>query len=360
MKLYEEYEYELPLYKSSRRYQVKQEPVASDDSRLSEDSNADVAIGTGMMLLLEACEQLAEEDCTAETKPDPVAHGFGLRRSTIARRKSPAATDVSGHGPAKAEVKVQKAGNTKRRSRTELHGPCCHCGATESPQWRKGPMCKPVLCNACGTRFLRTRSLGKIVMGRNGRRYTKESTPEEDCGCENSSGSTEDSQPCQPAAHTRRDSRLGLSRPSKTRRVDAATSALSAAPVLTTPAKPEPTPSAHPTFPTLTARPATSTNSTSTADSSLDQVNTTLTRLAASLPAEAAADLLHKLLGPSAPQHNPSSFILPPVPVLDMRLPSPPATSPYATSQASKPRLVQHPRSDAQPVFLHVQAGPLP
>jgi len=32
----------------------------------------------------------------------------------------------------------------------------------DSPQWRKGPRCKPVLCNACGTRFLRTRSLGKV------------------------------------------------------------------------------------------------------------------------------------------------------------------------------------------------------
>ncbi len=34
--------------------------------------------------------------------------------------------------------------------------------AADSPQWRKGPRCKPVLCNACGTRFLRTRSLGKV------------------------------------------------------------------------------------------------------------------------------------------------------------------------------------------------------
>ncbi len=33
----------------------------------------------------------------------------------------------------------------------------------DSPQWRKGPRCKPVLCNACGTRFLRTRSLGKVT-----------------------------------------------------------------------------------------------------------------------------------------------------------------------------------------------------
>ncbi len=49
-----------------------------------------------------------------------------------------------------------------RKRRLEVHGPCCHCGAVSSPQWRKGPKGKPVLCNACGIRFLRTRSLGKV------------------------------------------------------------------------------------------------------------------------------------------------------------------------------------------------------
>ena len=39
-------------------------------------------------------------------------------------------------------------------------GPCDHCGAVESPQWRRGPTHKPVLCNACGTRFRRTHQLG--------------------------------------------------------------------------------------------------------------------------------------------------------------------------------------------------------
>ncbi|GMH41005.1 hypothetical protein BSKO_08915 [Bryopsis sp. KO-2023] len=38
-------------------------------------------------------------------------------------------------------------------------GPCDHCAATESPQWRRGPPSKPVLCNACGTRFRRTGQL---------------------------------------------------------------------------------------------------------------------------------------------------------------------------------------------------------
>ncbi|KAJ6804481.1 GATA transcription factor 26-like [Iris pallida] len=33
------------------------------------------------------------------------------------------------------------------------HGPCCHCGVTNTPLWRNGPPDKPVLCNACGSRW---------------------------------------------------------------------------------------------------------------------------------------------------------------------------------------------------------------
>ncbi len=32
--------------------------------------------------------------------------------------------------------------------------------AAESPQWRRGPAAKPMLCNACGTRYRRTGQLG--------------------------------------------------------------------------------------------------------------------------------------------------------------------------------------------------------
>ena len=39
-------------------------------------------------------------------------------------------------------------------------GPCDHCGAVDSPQWRRGPAAKPMLCNACGTRYRRTNNLG--------------------------------------------------------------------------------------------------------------------------------------------------------------------------------------------------------
>jgi hypothetical protein len=33
----------------------------------------------------------------------------------------------------------------------------------ESPQWRRGPPAKPILCNACGTRFRRTHHLGPPI-----------------------------------------------------------------------------------------------------------------------------------------------------------------------------------------------------
>ena len=52
----------------------------------------------------------------------------------------------------------------RRKRRDDLAGPCNHCGALTSPQWRKGPKGKPVLCNACGIRFLRNRTLTKVMV----------------------------------------------------------------------------------------------------------------------------------------------------------------------------------------------------
>ncbi|KAG2261803.1 hypothetical protein Bca52824_068882 [Brassica carinata] len=39
-------------------------------------------------------------------------------------------------------------------------GPCYHCGVTSTPLWRNGPPEKPVLCNACGSRW---RTKGSLV-----------------------------------------------------------------------------------------------------------------------------------------------------------------------------------------------------
>ena len=43
--------------------------------------------------------------------------------------------------------------------RRALTGPCDHCGACESCQWRGGPPEKPKLCNACGIRLRNHNSL---------------------------------------------------------------------------------------------------------------------------------------------------------------------------------------------------------
>jgi hypothetical protein len=52
-------------------------------------------------------------------------------------------------------TRVRKVIHRTKRTRTELQGPCSNCGTTSSPQWRKGPKNKPILCNACGIRFHR-------------------------------------------------------------------------------------------------------------------------------------------------------------------------------------------------------------
>ncbi|KAL9242757.1 hypothetical protein vseg_016726 [Gypsophila vaccaria] len=39
-------------------------------------------------------------------------------------------------------------------------GPCCHCGVANTPLWRNGPPEKPILCNACGSRW---RTKGSLV-----------------------------------------------------------------------------------------------------------------------------------------------------------------------------------------------------
>lgn len=53
----------------------------------------------------------------------------------------------------------------KAKPRRECGGPCNHCGRTSSPCWRKGPTEKPILCNACGARYLVKRSLEGYMPG---------------------------------------------------------------------------------------------------------------------------------------------------------------------------------------------------
>ena len=60
-----------------------------------------------------------------------------------------------------------------RWERGMVHGPCLNPDCeypNESPQWRKGPPHAPILCNACGTRWLRNGTL-KPLVPRRGIRY---------------------------------------------------------------------------------------------------------------------------------------------------------------------------------------------
>mmetsp|Transcript_12542 Transcript_12542/g.17135 ORF Transcript_12542/g.17135 Transcript_12542/m.17135 type:complete len:265 (+) Transcript_12542:115-909(+) len=64
------------------------------------------------------------------------------------------------HSPCKSPHSQTKPQSTPSQ---KPGGPCDHCGALESPQWRRGPVSKPMLCNACGTRYRRTTQLGPSV-----------------------------------------------------------------------------------------------------------------------------------------------------------------------------------------------------
>jgi len=71
-------------------------------------------------------------------------------------------------GPANS-VAVAGPGGTTRElpPGCKPGGPCDHCGALDSPQWRRGPASKPCLCNACGTRFRRTNFLAPLASANN-------------------------------------------------------------------------------------------------------------------------------------------------------------------------------------------------
>eukprot|EP00775_Hariotina_reticulata_P000468 gene468-735_t len=94
------------------------------------------------------------------------AVGTVARRSSTSSKSSPPPDAPADHVPTlpvAAPATAQTAAGRGKKAKQDVAGPCCHCGATSSPQWRKGPKGKPVLCNACGIRFLRNRTLTKVV-----------------------------------------------------------------------------------------------------------------------------------------------------------------------------------------------------
>lgn len=126
-------------------------------------------LGKAVQALAEERKMTAEENEAEEHEPAKklarTSSGSAVQSIIKPTPESSAPMGRTGSTNLKAAVPLERTASGqssgRRRGRSELHGPCDHCGVKDSPQWRKGPKCKPILCNACGTRFLRTRSLGK-------------------------------------------------------------------------------------------------------------------------------------------------------------------------------------------------------
>lgn len=97
----------------------------------------------------------------------PRANGRPARRAASRAATATAAAAMSGGA-------VNSSGG-KGWERGLVNGPCTNPDCEhpyDSPQWRKGPPTNPILCNACGTRWLRNGTL-KPLVPRRGIRYGK-------------------------------------------------------------------------------------------------------------------------------------------------------------------------------------------
>ena len=156
----------------------------------------------GLALLLMACEILDRDHEPGTNGPSDRAgvstmlDGFSqcvsapINAVAIAQHVSPFSDQYTGmrvpsasaasRAPRKKVTSPRKSGGVSPRKRGEKPvGPCMnpHCmNPNESPQWRRGPPEAAVLCNACGTRWIRNKSLVPIVPQR-GIRYGKDGNP---------------------------------------------------------------------------------------------------------------------------------------------------------------------------------------
>eukprot|EP01025_Chloroclados_australasicus_P023711 TRINITY_DN2397_c0_g1_i5.p1 TRINITY_DN2397_c0_g1~~TRINITY_DN2397_c0_g1_i5.p1 ORF type:complete len:454 (+),score=62.90 TRINITY_DN2397_c0_g1_i5:265-1626(+) len=100
----------------------------------------------------------------ASDAPQPLLEELALKSAgqlPAATHAGASANPPSGTSSGKSKGKGGASrGGSGTAGQRKPGGPCHHCGATESPQWRRGPVTKPVLCNACGTRYRRTNQLG--------------------------------------------------------------------------------------------------------------------------------------------------------------------------------------------------------
>lgn len=147
---------------------------------------ADSDAPSGLDFLLQACDMLEPED-NVTSKPRPVGRPARKNGGQRPRRFSDDGEYAPGDSSEDEEYRPSRANRAARRAqgggdgsrlasaapasakweRGMVHGPCTNpdCEHPEdSPQWRKGPAQYPVLCNACGTRWLRNGTLKPLVV----------------------------------------------------------------------------------------------------------------------------------------------------------------------------------------------------
>lgn len=113
----------------------------------------------GLSVLLRACEILGNSSNDQNTRQENTVHS-GARDADSSPRKQV-------KSPAQSPQKASRNASPTRNRHEKPHGPCTnkHClNPNESPQWRRGPPEAPILCNACGTRWLRSKQLIPIMV----------------------------------------------------------------------------------------------------------------------------------------------------------------------------------------------------
>ena len=112
--------------------------------------------GDGLAVLLKACEILDKDLSSVKVRE--------VGGSSVKKQEE---EDGGCPSPAKSPRKSSRSCSPSKPRLEKPQGPCTnsHClNPNESPQWRRGPPEAPVLCNACGTRWIRNKSLVPLVV----------------------------------------------------------------------------------------------------------------------------------------------------------------------------------------------------
>eukprot|EP00887_Chlorella_sp_A99_P008209 scaffold12.g8209.t1 len=120
-------------------------------------SNATTFIEQCQRLYTLAVVDESSGEVLREASASDVAKLEKLLQASAARKAAAAASQTQQASP--EPITFQQL-LQQQCARNGGHPMCLHCRVTESPQWRRGPPEKPILCNACGTRYRRTNQLG--------------------------------------------------------------------------------------------------------------------------------------------------------------------------------------------------------